>query len=164
MLNVQTLVVSELSQLGILVYFFIAVFSSNSHWMWVFMRWWVTWDPEVVFRAHKMVSLSQLLTFVWHYKSCKYKNPQECLWLTREEDPLLLSHNIRKVVNKGLMYGWFKRHIQSMPSHFVPRRDLRYLDNLNIQDQFTNWLSNFLLGSIENLFGKIFQSHSHRQQ
>lgn len=144
MLNDQTLSVSELFQLGFLVCFLLLVSVVIITECVSSMKWWVTWDPEVVYRAQKMASSSQLLSFVRHGRSDRYKNPQECLWLTSKEDPLLLSLHTRDVINKCLIYIWFKRHTQIMASHFVPLRDLRYSNNLNIQDQFSNRFSSFL--------------------
>lgn len=108
MLNDQTLVVSELFQLGFLVCFLLLVSVVITTECASSMKWWVTWDPEVVYRAQKMVSSSQLLSFVRHGRSDRYKNPQECLWLTGKEDPLLLSLSTRHVINKCLILSDLK--------------------------------------------------------
>lgn len=102
----QTLGVSELFQLGFLVCFLLPVSVVIITECASSIKWRVTWDPEIIYRAQKMVSSSQLLSFVRHGRSDRYKNPQECLWLTGKEDLFLLSLNTRHVINKFLIYIW----------------------------------------------------------
>lgn len=102
----QTLGVSELFLLGFLVCFLLPVSVVIITECASSIKLWVTWDPEIVYRAQKMVSSSQLLSFVRHGKSDRYKNSQECLWLTGKEDLFLLSLNTRHAINKFLIYIW----------------------------------------------------------